>query len=444
MNKCSIPLWIAIIACLVLSEWAMGADESLNPVLNLSESLTIAVQNNAVVKAATENLKGAVYESIGANADRLPKISVRYSYRHLADAPYMRAMGMPPSSVAHANQYHWDLSVIQPIFSGFALSRRYEMSRLGVKIKEKEKDQAILDVAKGVKSAYYSVLLTRKLLTVADDAVKSLRSHEKDNQRFYDRGVIRLNDLLRSRVALANAVQGRERAQAAAKMALSDLNRWLAYDINRNTRIQDIERVDTRSRLLEEEITEGIKNRPLLQVLRLSREVLENVIQLEKSGYYPQVAFIGGYGRDGDDPLASSNDYGNKHNAWVAVETKWTVFDSHKTKSRLYKAKTDKRALTQRIRSAEDGIRLEIKSAWLNLSVAQKNIDTARAAWIQAKENLRITRLGYRQQAATSTEVLDARTDLTMAQTNFYVALYGYLDATATLERAIGQRTENS
>jgi outer membrane protein TolC len=47
--------------------------------------------------------------------------------------------------------------------------------------------------------------------------------------------------------------------------------------------------------------------------------------------------------------------------------------------------------------------------------------------------------LGYRREAATSTEVLDARTDLTQAETNYYQALYGYLDALAALERAIGQ-----
>ncbi len=437
MKKYSTTLWIACAVCLALSRGAAGADGS-GSALSLPEAVRIAVENNAVVKAAEENLKGAEYERFGAKADRLPKMSVRYSYTHMADAPYMQGERMPPTPVAHRNLHHWDLTVIQPLFSGFALSTQYEMAGLGVKIKEKEKEEAILDVTKGVKSAYYNVLLTRKLLFVADDAIKSLRSHERDNQRFYDRGVIRLNDLLRSRVALANAIQNREKAQAAARMALADLNRWLAFEIHRNTRIEDIETASTRAHSLEEMTREGMKNRPLLQVLHLSLDILDKAIHMEKSGYYPHVALIAGYGRDGEDPLGRNNDYSNDHNAWVAVEAKWTIFDSYKTRSRVNKAKADKSAFMQKIRSVEDGIRLEIINACLDLEVAEKNIETAKASLTQAEENLRITRLGRRQQAATSTEVLDARSDLTLAQTRYYMALYGSLDAAAALERAIG------
>ncbi|MDX2480976.1 MAG: TolC family protein [Desulfuromusa sp.] len=438
MHKYANVLLIALAAGLALSSGAAGA-EPQDVVLNLSEAVRITVENNAVVKAATENLKGAVYASGSAKADRLPKISANYAYTYLADAPYLQVNGMPPAvQIAHADQYHWDLTMIQPLFSGFALSTRHEIAKLGVKTKEKEKKQAILDVTKGVKSAYYNVLLTQKLLSVANETIESLRSHERDNQRFYDRGVIRLNDLLRSRVALSNAIQNRERAQAAVQMSLSDLNRWLAFDINRNTRIEDIETITPKVYHLDELIQTGMQNRPLLQVLQLSLETLENVTQLEKSGYYPQVALIGGYGQDGDNPQASNNNYSNEHNAWVAVQAKWTFFDSFKTKSKVSKAKADKGAFLQTIRSAEDGIRLEIKKAFLDLEVAEKNIETAKASLTQAEENLRITQLGYRQQAATSTEVLDARTDLTRAQTYYYVALYGYLEGVAALERATG------
>ncbi|MCD4778353.1 MAG: hypothetical protein K8R12_05220 [Desulfobacterales bacterium] len=39
----------------------------------------------------------------------------------------------------------------------------------------------------------------------------------------------------------------------------------------------------------------------------------------------------------------------------------------------------------------------------------------------------------------TSTEVLDARTFLTRAETNYYSALYGYMISLAELERAVGR-----
>ena len=82
----------------------------------------------------------------------------------------------------------------------------------------------------------------------------------------------------------------------------------------------------------------------------------------------------------------------------------------------------------------------EIQSAYLDCQVALKNIETAEKALAQAHENWRITDLQYQQQAATSTDVLDARAFLTQADSNYYRAVYGYLDAVAGLERAVGEK----
>ena len=80
----------------------------------------------------------------------------------------------------------------------------------------------------------------------------------------------------------------------------------------------------------------------------------------------------------------------------------------------------------------------------VNLPVSRKNIRTAEESLGQAKENYRITNLQYQQQITTSTEVLDARTFLSQAETNYYGALYGYMISEAELERAVGRDTGNN
>lgn len=45
-------------------------------------------------------------------------------------------------------------------------------------------------------------------------------------------------------------------------------------------------------------------------------------------------------------------------------------------------------------------------------------------------------------QPFTSTDVLDARAYLSQADTNYYQSVYGYLDAVAGLDRAVGRRAE--
>jgi len=434
---------------LIIASWlglcgVTVAGEQTSHVMTLSEVVSIAVKNNAIVKEAVEKIKSAQFENNGARSDMFPKLTANYSYTGLNDEPVMQINGMPPAAqIAHENIYHWDITLVQPLFTGFALSTRYDMSKLGVEIKNKEKQQVVLDVINGAKRAYYNVLLTKKLLFVADDTIKSLQSVEKDAQQFYNSGIIRLNDLLRAKVVLSNAVQRRETAMSAVQMAISDLNRWLSYYINQDTKITDIDTVPDNHFVLEALIEQGMKNRPVLQSMRLALDTFEYVVDLEKSAYYPEIAAIGSYQQEGDDPAATNNDYSNDHNAIIAFQAKWTFFDSFKTRAKVNKAKADKQSFKEKIRSVEDGIKLEIKNSYLNLNVAEKNIDTSKVTLTQAKENLRITNLGYHQQSATSTEVLDARADLTQAQTNYYMALYGYLDALAGLERAIGKKTES-
>lgn len=444
MNRCP-EIFMAVLLCLwtlpisasvSVAEVAGSADDTLG----LAEALEIALDQNAMVRAAAKNLESAEFSRSSARAEMYPRFSTSYSYTGLADDPYIRIAEMPPTQMAASDQFRWDFTVVQPLFTGFALSTQHEMAQLGVGISEIESEQTRLDVIKGTTSAYYGVLFTARMLGVADEAVTLLESHERDTRKYFDHGVIRLNELLRVQVALSDARQRREAAAAAGRMALSDLNRWLAFDINRETRIEDVDTVPDLHLDLEEMICIGLENRPLLRALHLSRERLRKIVVLERSEYFPEVTIVGGYERYGHDALASNNDFSNDHNAFVSVSARWTLFDSFKTRSKVARAGADVRAFEERFRSIEDGVRLEIKNAFLCLQVARMNIGTAEASLGQARENLRITRLGFHQQAATSTELLDARTDLTLAQTNYYQSLYGYLDALAALERAVGGR----
>ncbi|BBO81053.1 transporter [Desulfosarcina ovata subsp. sediminis] len=429
---------------LVLGGTVPSITHAEGSVLSLSQAIQIAIENNPTLGESTQNEKGAEYARQSAKADFFPNLSANYTFTALDHDPYMIPDGEGSKmQIGHGTQYNWGVTLVQPLFAGHAISSRYEIAKLGVAIKEKEKRQTVLDITKGVKSAYYHLLLNQKLLVVADEAIETLGSHERDAQLFFDHGVIRRNDLLRAKVALADAVQSRERSRANVDIARADLNRWLADDINAETRIQNINDVTCAEYQLGPLIEKGLKQRPQLQAMALARETLEKTIKLEKSTYYPQVSAVGSYWQDGDSLDASNNDFSNDHNASISLQATWTFFDANKTRSRVSKAKSDKKAYDQRIRHVADLVRFDIKNAYLDLGVAEHNIATAKVAWSQAEENLRITRLGYRRQAATSTEVLDARTDLTQAKTNYYQALYGYLDALAALERAVGQQLKS-
>ncbi len=436
--------------CLLFGLPASAIDKNMTP-LSLEDALSIAIKNNSRIKEATQNQKSAYYEMKSAKADMFMKASAAYSYTRLGEKPVLK---MDPSEmspipapssrkaiqVADKNQFHWDITLVQPLFTGFALRTRLDMTTLNMEIKQQEKIQAILDLKEQVKTAYFNALFTKKILNVADDAVSCLKSHEKDAQKLYDHGMIRLNDLLSARVACANVIQDRERAIMGVQMTLSELNMLMAVDINRKTEIKDIEDTIFKNYYLEDLTNQAMKERPVFKVLNLGIQTLGKASTLTKSSFYPSVALIGCYERDGDNPEASDNDYSNDEMSSLTVQADWTFFEWGKTRSDISKLKHEKRALLEKIKVIEDGIKMEVKEAFLSLDVARKNIETAKKSLGQAKENWRITNLQYNQQVSTSSEVLDARTYLTEADTNYYEALYGYMIALSRLERSIGKQ----
>ncbi|MDL1980804.1 MAG: TolC family protein [Deltaproteobacteria bacterium] len=406
--------------------------------LTLNKAIETALHNNTLIKQAIENQKAAIEEQKSARADFLPKASAGYSYTKLKDAPYA-ILGGTQIDVGDNDQYHWDLTLSQPLFTGFALSTRYEMAKLGVDVKDAEKEQAILDVVKQVKAAYFNILLTKKFLLVADEAVNQLESHVRDAEKFYEQGMIPYNDLLRSKVALADAKQTGVKAASNVERTVSAFNTLLRLDLNRKTDVEDILDIAPCAYDLSSLIKESMENRPELKALRLALKNADHGVTLAQSAYYPEVNLVGSYEQNGHNPPATENDYGNTHNASVTLQARWTFFEWGKTRAEVNKYRRNKSSLAEKLKGIEDSIKLEVKGAFLDLKVAKKNIQTAKKSLVQAEENWRITNLQYQQQMTTSTEVLDARTFLTRAETNYYSALYGYMISLAELERAVGR-----
>lgn len=415
--------------------------ESINEVrrLSLEDGIKIALENNTYIKREMEQLKARDEEVKKAFTEFLPKFSTSYNYTRFNEEPFVKAYGQA-FDVGDKDHFQWDITVTQPLFTGFALKNQHKIARTRADIGKMTIHQAVLEVIKEVKVSYFRILLAKKYLMVTEEAFTQLNSHAEDAQKFYDQGMIPYNDLLKSRVALADAIQKRVQAESNVKVAISAFNTLLRLDINEESDIVDILDFKHFDYNLDEAIAIALKKRPELKVLNFSLKNADYSIKLAKSRYYPQFNLVGDYQRIGQDGDASKNDYANSHNERIMLMINWPFFEWGKTKADVRKSKYEKRALEEELAGIEDRIKFSVKKAYLDLNVARKNIETASKSLDQAKENYRITDLQYKQQMTTSTEVLDARTLLTQAQVNYYNALYGYNIAYAELRRSMGEK----
>ncbi len=454
-------LGLLIFSLLITILTAQGAEE-----LDLDTAIKEAVENNPKIREVIQRELWASEERTSQSKDLLFKLSTSYTYTRLKEEPYTifpnQALNMlidklnnlpipgPPSpkiphmpdriTVADRDRVTWEITMSQPLFTGFALISKKRIAELGIDIAQYEKEVALLELTRQVKRAYFNLLLAKRALEIAQDECNQLEAHLKDAEKFFKEGLVAHNDVLKSQVALANALQKRVKAEAELETAVSFLNILIGRPIGEATRIKEVEPVPTPQGELISLYEEALRDRPEMALMDRRLKQAGLAIKIAKSNYYPQIYLVGQYQRVGDDVAASRNEFGNDHNASISVVAKMSLFEWGKTQNEVNKAVHTKAQLEEKLKQLKDEILLEVKQAYENMKVATASVDTAKAARIQARENFRITNLQYQEGITTSTEVLDARAYLTQAENNYFRALYGYKLAEVDLLKAIGKR----
>jgi outer membrane protein len=434
-------IFVWFIGCVAVLSGPVIAQNSCAEILTVSEALTYAFAENPATREADARIQAAEAAARSVRADLLPEASLNYGYHSLKEKPIMKQGGMEIQT-AHQTLYSWNVTVIQPLFTGFALSSRVDMAKLDIMARQLEKDQTVLDLARNVKSACYNVLLAKRLREVSEQEVETLAAHKRDAELFYREGLILPNDVLQAQVVLSNSIQLQEKARARLQKAKTLLNRLLNRQLDEDLDVMDMDTFLEPAYGLDPDVlcAQALKTRPLMQLLDISMQQLQHSLRIAKSGWYPTVSLIGQYEQSGDDPGTTENDFTNDYNASISVQAQWKFFQSGKTRAETDGAWRQINALRAGINRYQNQIREEVRNAVLDCQTARNNIATATAALDQAKENWRITDLQYKQQVSTSTDVLDARAFLTQADSNYSGAFYGFLDALAGLDRAIGRK----
>ncbi|WP_319526535.1 TolC family protein [uncultured Desulfosarcina sp.] len=424
--------WLTILILLVaIDGWAAAP-------LTIDEAVREALASSPQIHEGEAYRQAAEFATNATRAEFLPRLSASYAYQNLADSPFINIYGNQVTTNTR-DQHHWEIALHQPIFSGFAISARHRLAQLGLATRTLDLQQARQKVIVQVKQGCFDLLVAEKKLDVTESSVTALTAHETDVEKFYAKGLVPLNDLLKARVARGDAVLQQHRAQAGVRQARSALCLQLGRDFDDGLEIAEAIPVITPLPELSAQVEGAMANRSEIALLERAIESKSSEQRVVKSDYYPNVELFGRYQQDGEDLGARTNEYANQHNASVGVQASWEIFTFGKTRSRCAEAAAERRALEQTLEKIRDDIRLQVVQARLDLDVAQGNIDTARTALNQAQEHWRITDRLYRQQLTTTTEVLDARSYLDRARSAFYEAQYGYGSSLALLEWAMGK-----
>ena len=166
--------------------------------------------------------------------------------------------------------------------------------------------------------------------------------------------------------------------------------------------------------------TEMLKKRSELKALQELAQAAKAQTKAAYGSLYPRVDLVGSY-RKYDDDYGISGDITDEE-LRTQLTLSMNIFDGFGKYRRISKAKRTGDSLQYDLAEMECDLKTQLANLFLDYGVSSENVVVAQGSIEQAKENLRITRMSYKEGLEKESDLLDAITNLSRAQYNYVAA----------------------
>ena len=296
-----------------------------------------------------------------------------------------------------------------------------------------------------VRIQFYQVLLNHDLIGVQEQSVSLLESQLQDQQNRFDAGTVPRFNVLQAQVALSNQIPALISARNNYRISQLTLARTLGLDFDpRRGTDPPLEavgelRYEPRQIPLTRAIEVAKERRPFLKAQKAT--VLSNRAQVgvARSGFFPQISAT--VAEEVRSSPVSENIHDVRNGYLFGATGSWAIWDWGQTYGRLKQAKAVLEESKITLDDASRQVEVEVQQAYSNLIQGAELIKSTEQTVVQAEEALRLASARLGAGAGTQLEVLDARVQLTTAQSTRLQALFTYNAAAAEFDRATATET---
>ena len=433
---------------IVLCALATGAAAQVSQEgpLTLEEAVRLTVERHPDVgkaQAAADALKGKIRE---VRAQALPEVTVTSGVMRWRDPSLLNASGLDkfPAELREAlvptpvNLFNYGVSVKQPLFTQGKVGTALRLASVEAEGSLAEIDRVQQDLALAVARAFYGLLWAERYQETVAETQRQKQKHAEMARERFRNGVATEVDVLRSEVAVANGAPDLLRAQNAIRQARALLNFYLVRPADYPTRIVgEFQEKAWEDPNLEDLMREAARRRPELLRLRIAERSAATQMDLAKAESRMRVDFTADFGVMSRLP---ENLVDSRFLRWTTgLNFTLPVFDGFRRSGLVWQATANQRAARLEREKNEQQIRLNLEQGLDELAAARETVTATRANLGQAEKVLAMTQDNYKYGAATTLDVVDAQTALTVARTNLLRGLYDYSVARASLRWAVGR-----
>ncbi|MBR2214157.1 MAG: TolC family protein [Selenomonadaceae bacterium] len=402
--------------------------------LSLADSVRLALENNRTIKQSAADVTAAEWSLSQARRADGVTLGWTTTAQRIGGEAYESVRQQ--TGMDYQSNFANSLTATYPLYNGGRKEGNINSARYGVNAADLYLEASKQQIRYTATADYYQILQCRNLIKVNQDSVNTLQEHLDNVNAQYRVGTVAKSDVLSSQVSLANAQQSLVTAQNNYDIAVATLNNVIGLPMDTVLDIHDDLKYTKYDLTLEHCTEYALANRPDGLAADYAVKQAQAAVDTAKAGYRPTVNAVAAKAIAGEKPF--KDDHESSDQWYAGLSANWDFFDNGITAANVNAAKAQLLKAEEVAAQTKESIQLSVRTQFLNLQAAEKNIATTQVAVQQAEEDYKIAQVRYSAGVGTNLDVMDAEEKLTTAKTNYYTALYNYNTSKAALDQAMG------
>lgn len=468
-----ISLYITVLILFFMNCKANAIDEiTQGSTLSVNDCIELAIKNSPQIQIYQEYINIQDYKAGQVKSNYFPTIGASVGYDFANTENKIRSN--------HSNNSSARIALNQLIYSFGKVFSQVKMQKFYKIAAEYDLENAILDTANNVKSAYYAVLAAKANVDIQKANVMVNERQYNRTKAFFDEGLVSKIDLVNEEVYLSDAKINLVSAENLYQNAIVGLNNAMyivnAPDYNientetfnfknnyaevnliniANTTTKEDGTIEPKEAVLttqvektnilenyqfttypytmEESVERAYKNRPDLLSMEATQNAVKEALNYTKKEYYPNLTGSVGYNWQ-------NNSYYSSNGISLGAYLSTNNLNIMETKLKIKESKSQLEIAKKNVDLVKQNIYFDVQSAYINMIQLEKNIPLMQTKVKQTLENYELADARYEVGLGNFIELQDAKENYNNAQRDYVQTIYRYNVALTDLQTAMGER----
>ena len=406
--------------------------------LSLNDAVNIALAKNTTLVNSQRTVKIFEQKVREYWATVYPSINITASYTRNLEVPAIFFNGTA-IKIGQDNSYAAAASLSQIVWSGGKVGSAIKLAQLMSDQAAEQHRLNRLNIVRDVKQVYYRVQLASATAVIERDNLALAQDHLQQMNAQYAQGLRSDLTLLQQKVEVAKREPSLIRARNLSEVGLLSLKILLAQDPDTGVSLSSFfEGATTPPPALQELYARASANRPDIRIARINYDTARQQYRLARADFMPSIYANASRAFSGQSEAGWPSPDMRNWNSTAGLSLNWSFFSGGATVAQMRQAELQESQARTSAEELERDIKVQVKSAWLDLQEAQERMRSQQEAVEQARQAARSMLTRFKNGLASQLELNDAEHDLNNARLQFALAQHDACAAHAQLEWATG------